>query len=118
MDPAAMAEASGFGPTLLSLEFFFRWRFLILSDRDLLCPLDDAMSEGWRCVPAVRFASVDLGLELRLVDLRKLLLLRSVFCEGAKSIPQPGAAMLVWGTVGKTASWEIGICLKGRHSPH
>lgn len=104
-----MAEASGFGPTLLSLEFFFRWRYLILSDRDLLCPLDDAMSEAWRCVPVVLFARVDLGLELRLVDLRKLLLLRSVFCEGAKIIPQPGAAMLVWGTVGKTVAWEIGI---------
>lgn len=112
MDPAAMAEASGFGPRLLSLEFFFRWRFLILSDRDLACPFGDAMSEAWRCVPAVLFVKVDLGLEFRLVDLRKLLLLRSVFCEGAKIIPQPGAAMLVWGTVGKTVSWEIGMFLK------
>ena len=38
---------------------------------------------------------VDLGLEFRLMDLRKLLLLRSLLCEGAKIIPQPGAAMLV-----------------------
>ena len=42
---------------------------------------------------------IDLGLELRLVDLRKLLLLRSLLCEGAKMIPQPGAAMLVLGGV-------------------
>lgn len=31
------------------------------------------------------------------MDLRKLLLLRSLLCEGAKMIPQPGAAMLVVG---------------------
>lgn len=99
MEPAAMADASGFGPGLLSFEFFFRCRFLILSDRDLLCPVDSPMSEPWRCVLSGLFVPVrvDLGLEFKLKDLRKLLLLRSFLCEGVKMIPQPGAAMLVVG---------------------
>lgn len=98
MEPAAMADASGFTPGLLSFEFFFRCRFLILSERDLLCPFDNPISEPWRCVLGGLFVRVDLGLEFRLMDLRKLLLLRSLFlCEGAKMIPQPGAAMLVVG---------------------
>lgn len=94
-----MADASGFGPGLLSFEFFFRCKFLILSDKDLLCPFDNPMSEPWRYVPGDLCEAVrtDLGLEFRLVDLRKLLLLRSLLCEGAKMIPQPGAAMLVVG---------------------
>ena len=45
MEPAARADARGFGPGLLSFEFFFRCRFLILSDSDLLCPFGTAMSE-------------------------------------------------------------------------
>lgn len=55
------------------------------------------MSEPWKFVNGDLFVEVrrDLGLEFRLVDLRKLLLLRSPLCEGAKMIPQPGAAMLV-----------------------
>ena len=105
MEPAAMADASGFTPTLLSFEFFFRCRFLILSDSDLLCPFDDPISEPWWCAKGGLFARVDLGLEFRLMDLRKLLLLRSFFCEGAKMIPQPGAAMLVVG-----ACW-MGNCV-------
>ena len=75
MEPAAMAEASGFGPGLLSLEFFLRCRFLILSDNDLLCPLDSPMSEACRCVLGGLFVAerIDLGLEFKLMDLRKLL---------------------------------------------
>ena len=42
-------------------------------------------------------ARVDLGLEFKLMDLRKLMLLRSLLCDEAKTIPQPGAAMLVVG---------------------
>ena len=99
MEPAAMADASGFGPGLLSFEFFFLCRLLILSDSDLLCPFDSPMSEPCRCVVSDLCVAVriDLGLEFRLVDRRKLLLLRSFLCEGAKMIPQPGAAMLVVG---------------------
>lgn len=91
MEPAAMADASGFGPGLFSFEFFFRCRFLILSDSDLLCPFDKPMSEPRRWVKGclVEEVGVDLGLEFRLIDLRKLLLLRSFLCEGAKMIPQP-----------------------------
>lgn len=100
MEPAAMADASGFGPGLFSFEFFFRCRLLILSDSDLLCPFDDPISEPWRCLTGGLFVAerVDLGLEFRLMDLRKLLLLRSLLCEEAKMIPQPGAAMLVVGS--------------------
>ncbi len=99
MEPAAMADASGLGPELLSFEFFFLCKLLILSDSDLLCPFDNPMSEPCSCIPGSLFVAVriDLGLEFRLMDLRKLLLLRSVLCEGAKIIPQPGAAMLVVG---------------------
>ena len=59
------------------------------------------MSEPWKFVNGDLLVAVrrDLGLEFRLVDLRKLLLLRSPLCEGAKMIPQPGAAMLVWGVL-------------------
>ena len=97
-----MADANGFGPGLLSFEFFFRCRFLILSDNDLWCPCGNPMSEPWRGVKGVLLLAVvcvERGLEFRLVDLRKLLLLRSLLCEGAK-MPQPGAAMLVgWGVL-------------------
>ena len=101
MEPAAMADASGLGAGLLSFEFFLRCKLLILSDSDLLCPFVIPISEPWwvkgDLLVAVR---VDLGFEFRLVDLRKLLLLRSLLCEGAKMIPQPGAAMLVvWGVL-------------------
>lgn len=99
MEPAAMADASGLGAGLLSFEFFFLCKFLILSDSDLLCPLVIPISEP-RCVKGDLFVAVrvDLGFEFKLVDLRKLLLLRSLLCEGAKMIPQPGAAILlvVW----------------------
>ncbi len=99
MEPAAMADASGFGPGLLSFEFFFRCKFLILSDNDLLCPFDIPISEPWGYVKGDLFVAVmvDLGLVFKLVDLRKLLLLRSLLCEEVKMIPQPGAAMLVVG---------------------
>ena len=45
MEPAAKEGASGFSPGLLSFEFFFRCKFLILSDSDRLCPCEKAMSE-------------------------------------------------------------------------
>ena len=75
MEPAAIADASGLGPGLLSFEFFFRCKLLILSDRDLLCPFDDPMSECWRCLIGGLLVEVrvGLGLEFKLIDLRKLL---------------------------------------------
>ena len=75
MEPAAKADASGLGPGLLSFEFFFRCKFLILSDSDLLCPCEKAMSEAREFAKGDLFVAVrvDLGLEFRLVDLRKLL---------------------------------------------
>lgn len=70
-----MADASGFGPGLLSFEFFLRCRFLILSDNDRLCPVDKPISEAWGCVRGGLFVAgrTDLGLEFKLMDLRKLL---------------------------------------------
>lgn len=70
-----MADANGFGPGLLSFEFFLRCRFLILSDNDLLCPFDSPISEAWSCVIGGLFVAerTDLGLEFKLMDLRKLL---------------------------------------------
>ena len=112
MEPVATVDVSGFDPGLLSFEFFFRCKFLILSDSDLLCPCENPMSEPWGCVTGDLFmaAKVDLGLEFKLMDLRRLVLLRSLFlCEGAKIIPQPGAAMLVvWGgLVGSTRKLDV-----------
>ena len=101
MEPAAMADARGFTPGLLSFEFFFRCRLLILSESDRLCPFDNPISE-WKCVFGGLLERVDLGLEFTLMDLRKLLLLRSILCEGAKMIPQPGAAI-----------WGVGSCWMG-----
>ena len=76
------------------------------------------MSDPWKFVKGDLFVAVrrDLGLEFRLVDLRKLLLLRSLLCEGAKMIPQPGAAMLVCGVL-VTPSVGNYVSEK-RHSPH
>lgn len=64
----------------LSFEFFFRWRFLTLSDKVLVWPFENPISGPSRLLVGDLFVDVGFGfgLEFKLMDLRKLELLRSI----------------------------------------
>lgn len=76
-DGAAMTGCCIFEDALLSLEFFFRCKLLILSDRVRECVSETPVSALRMLDMGGLFAVVFLGFEFRLHVRRRLLLLRS-----------------------------------------